>query len=56
MQRLYITEIETERDHWKEKCEGVVVENSQLKALYEELLKSTRALALLSVMRGPRAF
>ena len=35
-----ITEIEKERDHWKEKYEGVVVENSQLKALYEELLKS----------------
>ena len=37
-----ITEIETERDHWKEKYEGVVVENSQLEALYAELLKSTR--------------
>ena len=37
-----ITEIETERDHWKEKYEGVVVENSQLRALYAELLESTR--------------
>lgn len=37
------TEIEKERDHWKEKYEGVVVENSQLKALYEELLKSNEA-------------
>ena len=34
-----IVEIEQERDLWKEKCEGVVVENSQLRVLYEELLK-----------------
>jgi len=32
-------EVEQERDHWKEKYEGVVSENSQLRRLYEELLK-----------------
>ena len=35
-----ITEIEHERDHWNEKYEGAMVENSQLKVLYEELLTS----------------
>ena len=34
-----IVEVEQERDHWKEKYEGVVSENSQLRSLYEELLK-----------------
>ncbi|XP_065891487.1 protein CASP-like [Dysidea avara] len=34
-----IVEIEQERDLWKEKYEGVVVENSQLRVMYEELLK-----------------
>jgi len=34
-----VVEIEQDRDHWKEKVEGVVSENSQLRALYEELLK-----------------
>ena len=33
--------ITEEKDHWKEKYEDVVIENSQLKVLYEELLTST---------------
>ena len=32
-----IVEIEQERDHWRGNYEGVVLENSQLRALYEEL-------------------
>jgi len=31
--------VEKERDHWKEECERVTVENEQLKLLYEELLQ-----------------
>ena len=49
-----ITEIETERDHWKEKYEGVVVEYSQLKALYEELLKSTKSTNPVVCDEGPQ--
>ena len=30
-----------ERDHWQGEYEGVMVENAQSRALYEELLKHT---------------
>ena len=50
-----ITEIETERDHWKEKYKGVVIENSQLKALYEELLESTKGTSPVVCDEGPQS-
>jgi len=34
-----LREVEKERDHWKEECERITVENEQLKLLYEELLQ-----------------
>ena len=49
-----ITEIETERDHWKEKYEGTVVEKSQPKAFYEELLKSTKGISPVVCDEGPQ--
>ena len=36
-----VRDIERDRDHWKEECERLIVENAQLRALYEELLKHT---------------
>ena len=51
-----ITEIETERDHWKEKYEGVVIETPNLRNFMKNYWSLQRALALLPVMRGPRAF
>ena len=33
--------IEKERDHWKREYEGVMAENAQSRAFYEELLKHT---------------
>ena len=50
-----ITEIETERDHWKEKYEGVVIENSQLKELYEKLLESTKGTSPVACDEGPQS-
>ena len=50
-----ITEIETERDHWKEKYEGVVIENSQLEALYEKLLESTKGTSPIACDEGPQS-
>ena len=50
-----ITEIETERDHWKEKYEGVVIENSQLEALYEKLLESTKGTSPVACDEGPQS-
>ena len=37
--REAVVELEKERDQWKEDWERVTVENVQLKALYEEVLK-----------------
>jgi len=34
-----LREVEKERDHWKEECKRITVENEQLKLLYEELLQ-----------------
>ena len=50
-----ITEIEIERGHWKEKYEAVVIENSQLKALYEEPLKSTKGTSPVVCDEGPQS-
>ena len=36
-----VVEIEKERDHWKKEYEGAMIENAQLRSLYEELLKHT---------------
>ena len=38
---MAVRDIEKDRDHWKEEYERVMVENAQLRALYEELLKHT---------------
>ena len=32
-----LRDVEKERDHWKDECERITVENEQLKLLYEEL-------------------
>ena len=37
--RESLKEVEKERDHWKDECERQIVENEQLKTLYEELLQ-----------------
>ena len=34
-----VTELEQERDQWKEDWEKITVENTQLKALYEEVVQ-----------------
>jgi len=36
-----VLEIEKEMNHWKEECEGAMVENVRLRSLYEKLLKHT---------------
>ena len=50
-----MVECELEKNHYKDECEILMVENGQLKALYEELLKKIEEENVSKLVDGDKA-